>query len=269
MLFAAMGISLGTLTGIAVAFATVPVGAQSASVDQPAASTTSANPSVSQSSVARTPDTKAAASQNAPSALNPDAKPAASNEVAENSSEPQADSAQSKEDQAASGGPTSNLPAKTVRAPSELAPAPPSATDKENPLHRPAPAHRRRSKSLAHPFANPAQTDSASDLGATPALSIQQLSFGDDSVASSFVSEGDVTVADYNPAAGTIETSDGRTFALGTTVGSNTASSWEDYRSNVHFRCGQNGNCMLMRHGVVAPNARLIDPGRSEDSALI
>jgi hypothetical protein len=73
-----------------------------------------------------------------------------------------------------------------------------------------------------------------------------------------FYSEGDATVADYSAAEGTIQTDDGRTFQIGTTVNVSTAMSWTDYRANVHFRCDQNGNCSLMRAGVIAPNAKLI-----------
>jgi hypothetical protein len=94
------------------------------------------------------------------------------------------------------------------------------------------------------------------------------LSLNSDSNPQGFYSEGDLTVEDYNPQAGTIETSDGRTFALGTTVSVNNASSWQDYRSNVHYKCGQNGSCTLMRHGAFAPNARLIDRNQTEDSNL-
>ena len=70
--------------------------------------------------------------------------------------------------------------------------------------------------------------------------------------------EGDLTVADYDATAGTVESSDGRTFILGTTVATSNATSWETYRSNVHYRCDQSGSCVLMRAGAVVPNARLI-----------
>jgi hypothetical protein len=73
-----------------------------------------------------------------------------------------------------------------------------------------------------------------------------------------FYSEGDVTVMDYNAANNTIETSDGKTFSIGTTVTASNATSWDDYRSNVHYRCDQNGSCSLVRTGVVALNARMI-----------
>jgi hypothetical protein len=73
-----------------------------------------------------------------------------------------------------------------------------------------------------------------------------------------FYSEGDISVADYNATRDTIETEDGRTFVIGPTVSVSTATSWDDYRANVHYRCDQNGNCSLSRTGVIALNARMI-----------
>ncbi len=70
--------------------------------------------------------------------------------------------------------------------------------------------------------------------------------------------EGDLTVADFDSTDGTLEASDGRTFVLGTTVAASYATSWDSYRSLVHYRCDQAGSCVLMRAGAVAPNARLI-----------
>jgi hypothetical protein len=75
---------------------------------------------------------------------------------------------------------------------------------------------------------------------------------------SAFYTEGDITVADYDAKAGTISTSDGRTFLIGLTVATSSASSWEEYRAHVHYKCGQNGICTLNRHGAIAPEARLI-----------
>lgn len=268
MLFAAMGISLGTLTGIAFAFATVPVGAQSASNNPSTVSTASANLPASQSSALSAADPKVVATQNSSSNINGDVKQAAPVEVADHSGARKPESDPSNAIQARSVDSQPNPAEKIDRSPSE--PAVPDAlvADKIDSTYRSVPAARHHSKPAAHPDADAAQFVMASISDATPAPAIEQLSFSDNSGPSTFSSEGDVTVADYNPTAGTIETSDGRTFALGTTVSSNTASSWEDYRSNVHFRCGQNGSCMLMRHGVIAPNARLIDRGHSEDSGL-
>ena len=73
-----------------------------------------------------------------------------------------------------------------------------------------------------------------------------------------FYSEGDATVVGYNAADGTIQTDDGRTFVIGETVSASNAISWQDYRSNVHYRCNQNGSCSLVRTGVIALNAKLL-----------
>ncbi len=74
----------------------------------------------------------------------------------------------------------------------------------------------------------------------------------------SLYSEGDVTVAGYDAATGTIQASDGATFVLGTTVAASYATSWDSYHSDVHYRCDQAGSCVLTRAGVVAPKAKLI-----------
>jgi hypothetical protein len=73
-----------------------------------------------------------------------------------------------------------------------------------------------------------------------------------------FYSEGDATVVGYNAADGTIQTDDGRTFVVGETVSASNAITWQDFRSNVHYRCDQNGNCSLVRTGVIALNAKLL-----------
>lgn len=72
-----------------------------------------------------------------------------------------------------------------------------------------------------------------------------------------FYSEGDATVANYDAAGDTIETADGKIFVVGATVSASNAASWDDYRANVHYRCDQNGHCSLTRNGVIALNARL------------
>ena len=75
--------------------------------------------------------------------------------------------------------------------------------------------------------------------------------------ASRFI-EGDLTIAAYDATTGMVQASDGRTFILGTTVAAGNATSWDEYRSGVHYRCDQSGSCLLMRAGAVAPSARLI-----------
>jgi hypothetical protein len=73
----------------------------------------------------------------------------------------------------------------------------------------------------------------------------------------SFYSEGDATVVNFDASAGKIETYEGRTFAIGLATQPGNATSWEDYRANVHYRCDQFGNCTLARKGVVVRDAKL------------
>jgi hypothetical protein len=94
-------------------------------------------------------------------------------------------------------------------------------------------------------------------LDSTPS-SLAQSSLDDAAKPASIYIEGEVTVAGYDAMTGTLQASDGRTFILGTTVAAGNAASWNEYRSDVHYRCDQSGSCMLMRAGAVAPNARLI-----------
>jgi hypothetical protein len=108
------------------------------------------------------------------------------------------------------------------------------------------------------PVANPERHEpAATQLVLPAALNAAQLSL-DTPRPASIYTEGDLKVAEYDATAGTVVTSDGRTFVLGTTVVAGSATSWESYRSDLHYRCDQNGSCVLMRAGVVAPNARLI-----------
>jgi hypothetical protein len=111
---------------------------------------------------------------------------------------------------------------------------------------------------LALPVA--AQTQPLDAAPATVPAPVAAVSLGLDGglKAQLFYSEGDATVASYNAAGDTIETDDGRTFVVGTTVSMSDATSWDDYRANVHYRCDQNGHCTLTRAGVIALNARLI-----------
>jgi hypothetical protein len=121
-----------------------------------------------------------------------------------------------------------------------------------------APAKGRTSRPVAHPVVKPARQL----LASVPSPVLVPLSGAPqlDSVAatSSFSTEGDLTVVAYDAATGTIESADGRTFAVGQTVSLSNATTWSDYRSDVHYRCGGNGSCTLMRPGVIATDARLI-----------
>ncbi len=73
----------------------------------------------------------------------------------------------------------------------------------------------------------------------------------------SFIIEGDVTVVNFDASEGMIETHEGKTFVISSAVAESNAILWQDYRSNVHYRCNQAGSCTLVRAGVIVPNARL------------
>jgi hypothetical protein len=108
------------------------------------------------------------------------------------------------------------------------------------------------------PLATLAQPPPSAPATAAPAPA--SLSAGLDSGFKplTFYSEGDATVVSYDASGNTITTDDGRTFEIGSTVSASHAVSWQDYRSNVHYRCDQNGGCSLIRTGVIALNARLM-----------
>jgi hypothetical protein len=93
---------------------------------------------------------------------------------------------------------------------------------------------------------------------ALPIPSVVAVSLDEEVKPAAFYSEGDATVVDYDGTLGTILTNDGRTFIIGPTVTMSTATSWNDYRANVHYRCDQGGKCTLTRNGVIALNAKLI-----------
>jgi hypothetical protein len=103
----------------------------------------------------------------------------------------------------------------------------------------------------------PAQTLDTTSVTPAP-IAAEPLDLDSGAKVQLFYSEGDATVASYNAAGDTIETDDGRTFVVGTTVSVSSATSWDDYHANVHYRCDQNGHCTLTRMGVIALNARLI-----------
>jgi hypothetical protein len=123
-------------------------------------------------------------------------------------------------------------------------------TSTDNPLAASVPA--------ALPLATPAQPQPPVAPSAAPLNSVS-LSSGLDAGFKPlpFYSEGDATVVSYDATGDTITTDDGRSFVIGSTVSESHAISWQDYRSNVHYRCDQSGNCSLVRTGVIALNAKL------------
>jgi hypothetical protein len=64
--------------------------------------------------------------------------------------------------------------------------------------------------------------------------------------------QGDVTVADYNAATGTIETYEGQTYVLAQAAAEGSGVPWQNYPLNVHYRCDDAGNCTLSHGGASA-----------------
>lgn len=243
MLYAAMGVSLGTLAGIYVAIKTAP--------DSSAAYNDSTQSSPADNESAAIPSASSTVSQNLPAPAVMRVPAGAAKLV----SYP----LHSVASHAAGISAEVVVPAlKTHRSPAAKTAPYKLPINKRNSERRSAPSEERRAKPSAHPYVPSSRTALASAPEVLSEPLDEQLSYVGDSKTSSFYTEGDLTVADYDAKTGTIETSDGRTFAVGATVSISSATSWEDYRSDVHYRCGQNGSCTLIRAGAVAPNARLI-----------
>ncbi len=102
-------------------------------------------------------------------------------------------------------------------------------------------------------------TEVSSDLTATavqppaPAVLPQENA----AASASFMVEGDATVAEFDAAAGTIQTQEGKTFLMGVQIRDVSAVQWQDDLGNVHYKCDSQGNCTLSHAGVVISNARL------------
>jgi hypothetical protein len=75
---------------------------------------------------------------------------------------------------------------------------------------------------------------------------------------STFYVEGFIRVLDYDATAGTIETNDGRTFLVGPTLNADASTNWVGQPVSLHYRCGQDGSCVLNRAGMVLANVRQI-----------
>jgi hypothetical protein len=116
----------------------------------------------------------------------------------------------------------------------------------------------RHAASIMKPVAATVKLASIRAPAAAPAPSVMPVSLDEEVTPVAYYSEGDATVVDYDATLDTILTNDGRTFVVGATVAMSSASSWSDYRSNVHYRCDQGGKCTITRGGVVALNAKLI-----------
>lgn len=225
MLFAAMGVSMGTLAGVATAFVSVPT-ASAASVDDSSSGTVQMAAFATPGDPVRDSSSKSSDS----AAAQPVVEDSQAHRATQMEQAPGAERARSKTQ-------SIDKSATPEASPSETRPA----------------------KHLAHPVNRPFRTEMANEPEVAPIeMDADQSIPVEEAKSSAFVSEGDLTVADYNPDQGTIETSDGRTFELGETVSMGQTVAWDQYRSNVHYRCEQDGSCTLQRAGVVTINSRQI-----------
>jgi hypothetical protein len=244
LVYAGMGVALGTLTGIGMAFMTTPVGATVADNDSPPAVSTTNNPG------------PALAKNVVPNAM---AQAEVAVQMAAQTSEAKANEQNTGADQSSMSTSATKLGVKEEQTPSSQTTPAKMPEAEGTPAVPVEPAVMQPKKRAAHPLTAPARKEMASAPAIEPVvLDAADLSIENGAKPSGFYSEGDLTVADYDAAGGTIETSDGRVFVVGQTVSQSSATSWEDYRSSVHYRCGGDGSCTLMREGVIAPNAKLV-----------
>lgn len=240
----AIAASVGTATGITLAMANAPNGVVEASSGSVQSSSTRAEAETNlavNSNVAPIDQTAVTA----PLATSPSQPVSGTGHFASKAANPRLSTANPavKAQPSPEGRVASNNPPDAVK------PATFRLAGKEWPVARPMPIpvsepvrHQVASAAVAAPTAlNP--TLSSIDHAAKPAIRYI---------------EGDLTIAAYDAMTGTLQTSDGRTFILGTSVAAGNVTSWDEYRSGVHYRCDQGGSCMLMRAGAVAPSARLI-----------
>jgi hypothetical protein len=253
-----LGVSVGTATGLTLALVNAPGNAM-------AASSESMQATVQASPTSATPAANLAMNSSPAPVTNPMASPA--NQATPLAASPSQPSATATSNASS----TVSKPAESNSAKLNAAPATPKvelALNKTPDALKPATFtldgkqwHAARMMYL--PAAKPQRhesdrNDEGAALSAAPTnFKPAQLSL-DSPAPATVYTEGDLTVSEYDAASRTVETSDGKTFVLGTTVMAGSAASWESYRSDVHYRCDQNGSCVLMRAGVVAPNARLI-----------
>lgn len=233
LIYAGMGVALGTTAGLALAILGAPTGVSAAlNNSTPTVSTTSAP--------VASPGAQPSASENSP--------PAVVVQVADRG------------DSAAHQPGTDTTQANPAPQPEpshalRFTLASRASASAKNPLLRSVHVHKHRKR----PITVPAQSELASAPVVVPEqMDGGQRSFDEETKPSTVYTEGDFTVANFDAKVGTIESSDGRTFVVGITIVASNANSWGDYRSNVHYRCSQTGSCTLSGPGVVAPNARLI-----------
>jgi hypothetical protein len=258
MMSALIGVSLGSATGISLAIVSTPADAvitlndlrQIHFIGNEAPVKASTN---SSASVSASPSASSSAVQHALPSAPVQTVATASQSATVNNAVGAAGSA-SDERSTISAVKMQHLPA-TQPGPGKI----PVVDDNDAPIHPASPIESRPAKPAVHPITKTPRVllASISDDQSAPS-SDGPMSLEGDAKPPTFYSEGDLTIADYDAAKGTIETLDGQTFVLGLTISSTDATGWEDYRSSVHYRCSQDGSCTLTRLGVVAPNARLI-----------
>jgi hypothetical protein len=224
-----VGIAIGTATGIVIGMLTTPSGAPAESSDFVQTTSMTAQAETS-------PAVNASPAQVIHSAVAPPA--AATNQPDTGTSQSAAEVALPPRNLAPNVQPSSAAQTTQIKTPVTLRVATRKVAGKVRGAARP----------IAKQVAKPAPRALASAPLVSPdALNDEQWSLDDEAKPSIFYTEGDLAVVDYDASAGTIQASDGRTFILGTTVNASYATSWEEYRSDVHFRCGQNGSCVLTR----------------------
>jgi len=233
LIYAGMGIALGTTAGLALAIMSAPPDVSAALNDStPATSVTSAT----------------STSPGIPSSASENSAPAVLVQVADHS-----DSAAHRPGAVTAQANPAPRPERSHALRSTLVSR--RRASSKNPFLRTVRVHKHRARRI---------TDLAqSELASVPEVVPEQLdggqrSFNEGPKPSSIYTEGDFTVADYDAKGGTIESNDGRTFVVGITIVASNASSWDDYLPKVHYRCSQTGSCTLSGPGMVAPNARLI-----------
>ena len=268
-LYAAIGVSLGSLAGAAIALGTDTPNGQSvvAQIASAARSLVTETSVKADSYPAWAPTDESRQTL----AAGPTHASRTAKIKAERSAPDQAPASTATANDVAKSRRATAMPRAPQKAPAEEKSAQPSVVPED--VHPSQPVAHPVKKTPRKELASLLSADSA--IEATPAVAVNSsgdeaapmgdsapmmegLGDGSEAKALAFYSEGDLTVTDYNASSGTIESSDGRTFLVGPTVTVSNATSWNEYRAGVHYRCDQSGSCMLMRPGVVASNARVI-----------
>jgi len=239
LVYAGMGVALGTLTGVGLAFVSVPASASVSSSDSIPVMPVSSGPVSAAQTIHGS-------------------HPAAVLRIAEEKGSSNGNESRGGSRSASSAPEAKNGAKQNPLPEGQVEPGKEPEVEKDTNL-APIPNSVLQRKHVAHPVKVQSRTVMASvpEVIDVPTDN-DQLASADEPKPPTFYSEGDLTVADYNASAGTIQTSDGRTFELGTTVRVSSSTTWDDYRSSVHYRCDQEGSCMLIRAGAVAANAKVI-----------